>query len=89
MTDAKARLRTTLEELRQQLGDAETIDPAVATRLRATIDDVERAMGGQERHHEAPLGERLSDAARSFEATHPTLAGTISSVIDALARMGI
>ena len=32
---------------------------------------------------------RLGDAAREFEDTHPTLAGTIGSIIDALGQMGV
>ena len=31
----------------------------------------------------------LEEVALDFEASHPTLAGTVGSIIDALARMGI
>jgi hypothetical protein len=33
--------------------------------------------------------ERLSEAARHFEDSHPNLSGTIGGVIDAIGRMGI
>ena len=33
--------------------------------------------------------ERLSAAERHFESTHPTLAGIVGSIINALSRMGI
>jgi hypothetical protein len=35
------------------------------------------------------IAQRLATAEHEFEATHPTLAGIVGSVIDALARMGI
>ena len=35
------------------------------------------------------FSERLGEATREFEASHSTLLGTIGSVIDALAQMGI
>ena len=39
--------------------------------------------------HEESIVQRLAAAERHFEQTHPTLAGVLGSVIDALARMGI
>jgi len=36
-----------------------------------------------------PLRAQLAEAAAEFEGSHPTLAGTVRSVIDALAQMGI
>lgn len=74
-----------------QLADADAVDPQVATRLRTTIADIEATLEGAPLQHadHPSFTERLSEAARAFEASHPTLVGTIHSAIDGLARMGI
>jgi hypothetical protein len=38
---------------------------------------------------EETIVDRLSAAQRHFEQTHPTIAGIVGSVINALSRMGI
>jgi Domain of unknown function (DUF4404) len=38
---------------------------------------------------EESIIERLSAAERHFEQTHPTLAGIVGSIVNALSRMGI
>jgi hypothetical protein len=89
--DASQQLRASLDQLRSQLAQASSIEPAVAARLRETIADVERAIEGLplKKPGTPSLADRLSGAALDFEASHPTLSGTLGSVIDALGRMGI
>ena len=94
MTSAESELRATLEQLKEQLKGARTIDPQMAARLRETITEIEERLSGAapaapSDADDDSVGQRLTSAAQSFEATHPTLAGTVSSVIEALARMGI
>lgn len=91
MTSDESELRATLEQLKQQLKGARSLDPDVAARLRETIAEIEERLSGAEPTdaEDDSLGQRLTSAAQTFEASHPTLAGTISSVIEALARMGI
>jgi hypothetical protein len=91
MTDDRDKLRATLDQLRAQLETTSGINPRVAAQLDSTLKEIEGALAGEQPSEpsEQPLSERLSQAARHFEASHPTLAGTLGSVIDALSRMGI
>jgi hypothetical protein len=91
MAEDRARLQQLLAELRSQLAESKSVDAKTRSRLETTISDTERALSGQSLRRAAaePLRERLTDAAGEFEATHPTLSGTLGSIIDALGRMGI
>jgi hypothetical protein len=91
MTDEREKLRETLDELRSQLDELRQRDPAVADHLEATIAEAQAALAGKpgKPHGHASLVQRLSDAVREYEATHPGLAGNLGSIIDALGRMGI
>lgn len=98
MTDDRQELRATLTELHRQLEAAETIDVESVAMLRQALAEIEQALARRPKGEEPSPAEsqthrsvvrRLTDAARGFEATHPTLAGTIGSVVDALAQMGI
>ncbi len=91
MSDQGDKLRDTLEELRSQLGELRQRDAQVAENLEATIAEAEAALGGQTKQpdeHESMMTQ-LSDAVREYEATHPSLAGNLGAIIDALGRMGI
>lgn len=85
------QLREHLARLRQQLLETPSIDPSTRSRLEQTVaeieDDLSEARPGSRPN--SSLVTRLSEAALDFEASHPTLAGTIGSVIDALAAIGI
>jgi Domain of unknown function (DUF4404) len=91
MSDQRNRLRQTLAQLEAQLENADTLDPAVAERSRALVADIRRSLesGEPQPAQAASLTRRLGEAALEFEASHPTLAGTVGSVIDALGQMGI
>jgi len=87
------RLVRSIELLRSQLDGAISLDPGAAARLRTTLSEIETTLVGE--HSEsvktsaAGFGHRLTAATRDFEDSHPALAGTLGSLIDALARMGI
>jgi uncharacterized small protein (DUF1192 family) len=101
MAEQSQQLRTTLVELHDQLAHTREITPEVRAMLAGLASEIERLLaeqrsgqpssaaatsrGGQ---HESLIA-RLGEAARDFEDTHPTLAGTIGSIIDALGQMGI
>ena len=91
MSQEQDKLRETLEELRSQLGELKKRDAQVAQHLEATIAEAEAALGGQSKqpHEHESMVARLSDAVREYEATHPSLAGNLGAIIDALGRMGI
>ncbi|HVX13423.1 MAG TPA: DUF4404 family protein [Pirellulales bacterium] len=97
--------RATLAELHRQLDAAHSLDPSTRDMVRQAIADIEHTLARDphasargatsgklsrsEAAEHASVVRRLGDAAREFEATHPTLSGSIGSVIDALAQMGI
>lgn len=86
-------LHATLAELHEQLESAQQVAPADRELLARVLADIERVLSKSEAPPAAPGGEslvkRLTESARSFEETHPTLFGAVGSVIDALSRMGI
>jgi hypothetical protein len=85
------RLAELLAELRSQLAVSKSIDEGTRRRLETTIADVERVLSGEPPRtaRAESLAGRLSDTATGFEASHPTLAVTVSGIIDALGNLGI
>jgi len=88
------RLRRTLAELHAELQSVDRLDPEVRTLLESAIEDIHGKLDapsetGDEQPQDDTIANRLTEAARHFEVTHPTLSGTVGSVIDALGRMGI
>lgn len=89
------KLRETLDQLRSQLDELRRRDPAVADQLAATIDEAQAVLSGtapSAGESAAPQGslvDRLKDAVLEYEASHPSLAGNLGGIIDALGRMGI
>jgi hypothetical protein len=94
MNGDRDQLRQTLEQLRRQLNQAERLDPEAEAQLRATLDDIHAALDKRTEAGTAPaeeptLANRLNEAEASFEAEHPTLAGTLQRLADLLAQIGI
>ena len=101
MPDESSDLRATLTRLHEQLRSAQNVSPETRALLQGVIDDIhalvnqEPPQAGQPSAASRPderqesIAERLTTAEREFEATHPTLAGIVGSVIAALGRMGI
>lgn len=100
MTEQHEQLRADLDELRRQLEATPSLDAASRSLIERTIADVEKVLADQNSGRTAatdgarPTGRgslagRLAEAAKRFEATHPTLSGTVGGIIDALAQMGI
>ena len=84
-------LRRTLEELHTELQHAGMIDDRSRELLRSVLDDIEDLLAREPKRGTPPesIAERLREAVRAFETTHPTLTGAIGRVADALAAMGI
>jgi Domain of unknown function (DUF4404) len=102
MAEHSEQLRSTMAELHEQLGNTREITPELRDLLSGLAADIERilaagrpgestgvAAAGSRAALRASLIARLSHAAREFEGTHPTLSGTIGSIIDALGQMGV
>lgn len=91
MNGGHEKLRQALEDLQAQLAELRTVDPAIADHLEATIDEARGVLSQESSpatEHEG-VADSFGEALRNYEASHPTLAGNLRSVIDALAQIGI
>jgi predicted component of type VI protein secretion system len=84
-------LRQMLEQLHTELQRTDTIDDRSRALLRSVLDDIEDLLERKRKRDMQPesIIERLREAVRAFETTHPTLTDAIGGVADALAKMGI
>ena len=87
-------LHATLADLHRQLESAQQVAPNDRELLARVLGDIERVLAkgpaeGQPTAEPESLVTRLTESARNFEESHPTLFGAVGSVIDALSRMGI
>ena len=95
MHDEVQKLRETLAHLHAELGTVESGDPEVRAMLMSALEDIAAKLEARGTAVDTaivpePLATtELAEAARQFEVEHPTLAATVRSVIDALARAGI
>jgi hypothetical protein len=84
--------RKTLMELQAQLRHTESLPESEREFVDALYEEIEELLarprqGPLIRPH--PLLERLDDAAKRFEVSHPDLTGLIGRVVDSLSTMGI
>jgi transposase len=97
MNDEVQKLRETLATLHAELGAVESGDPEVRRMLLSALQDINTKLEARSAATDAsadptltaPMSEELAKAARLFEVEHPTLAATLRSVIEGLARAGI
>ncbi|MEX2139202.1 MAG: DUF4404 family protein [Pirellulales bacterium] len=86
--ETRDRLQATLRDIRaalEQRAETPGADTALTSGRIADEDDTTLdEEGGSE-----SLAERLNDATRGLESTHPELSTTLGGVINALAQMGI
>ena len=86
-------LRERLEQLHAELARTDSVDGEARRALESVLADIqeilERDSAAPPREEHASLADRLSEATRHFEESHPTLATTVGRVVDALANMGI
>jgi len=90
MAGKEDQLRETLDELHQQLSEAENLDADLAERLRGTLSEIqakleEKKLPSESTEHTDPLTESLSN----FRRSHPAFTDTITRLIDALGQVGI
>lgn len=99
MPDTSHHLRATLAELHRQLEAAGAVSPQDRALLKEVMADIDKVLAAPADDaagekpaaaiEEESIVDRLADAARQFEESHPTLAGAVGGVINALSRMGI
>ncbi len=84
------RLQQQLEELRDQLADDQPLSEEERASLYLLVQEIEAQLA---RHAAAAPDATLVDgvnlAVERFEASHPTLAGTLRNIMQSLANMGI
>lgn len=85
-----SELRQTVHDLHDELARAPRLGPEDRALLEAALADIQRALDSTPAAA-APTepGDRLEGAAVRLEAEHPSLAGAIRSVLDALGKAGI
>jgi hypothetical protein len=99
MPDELQHLRATLSELDRLLAAGESASQ-LRTLVEQALADVDEVLAESSRHASPQAMEgrakpadsivkRLRDAAKHVEGSHPTLFGSVGSVVDALSRMGI
>lgn len=89
MSDAELRER--LAELHAELERSPSVDEPSRRLLVTLADDIRSVLersGPTEEEH-ASLSDRLTDAIREFEGSHPTLAAAVGRVADTLSNLGI
>jgi hypothetical protein len=89
---SNADLKEHLKTLHQELTTADVVDEESQLLLEKIQDDVRFLLGhkGDEPvPHHATVKDRLAEAARHFDTSHPALAATIRTVVNTLNNMGI
>ena len=91
MAELRDKLRTTVTELESELHALDNVDDDTRQLLREAMDEIRTALHEEETAEwsATSVTDRLSDVARAFEDSHPTLAGILSRLVDGLGQMGI
>lgn len=94
--DEVQKLRETLATLNAELDTVESGDPEVRAMLVSALQDIAAKLDARTAATpdvavpaEPFATESLQEVARVFEVEHPTLAATVRSIVDSLARAGI
>ena len=80
-------LHQNLEALREQLQHAHDLDAATRRELTEIAETIDEVLEAENPDYQSAQ-QRIEDAALEFEARHPTFAGILSEVTDALAKLG-
>ncbi len=83
------RLQEELQALRDQLERQPPLNTEERESLQALIKDIEMQLANEEALADETLMDNVNLAVERFEASHPTLAGTLRSIVQSLANMGI
>ena len=81
-------LHQQLQALRDELNTAPPVDAEERAELFALLQDIEQQLLDQAINQDS-LVDDVNLAIERFEVSHPTLAGTLRSVLQSLANMGI
>jgi chromosome segregation ATPase len=87
----KTQLRERIQELLGELDQVEAVDPDARDRLAAVVEEIRSAVEDNDDDGEGreSLLERLNEATRHFEESHPTLTAMVGRVAESLSSLGI
>lgn len=89
---ADPKLHEVVDQIRAQLAGADGLHPGTRRSLEHLVHDLEtlaQSPAGAGVPSPESLRDRLSDAVRRLEASHPALSTTLGNVVDALAFFGL
>lgn len=84
----RTQLDETLQQLRAQLANLDSLSPAQREQLQATVNEIEQSLDQHDVSSHS-LATRLSDATAEFQESHPSLTNSVGRIADMLAQMGI
>ncbi|MHC8361060.1 DUF4404 family protein [Pseudomonas sp. LS2P72] len=82
-------LQHQLNTLREQLEQNPPLTEAEREDLRALMQQIELELEIETKTQDSSLADNVNLAVERFEIEHPTLAGTLRNIVQALANMGI
>ncbi|MBH9005674.1 DUF4404 family protein [Pseudomonas aeruginosa] len=85
----KESLLRELSALREQLEQQPPLNEEQRAELELLIGDIELKLANEDALNEGSLVDGVNLAVERFEVSHPTLAGTLRSIVQSLANMGI
>ncbi|HEK3492362.1 DUF4404 family protein [Pseudomonas aeruginosa] len=85
----KESLLRELSALREQLEQQPPLNEEQRAELELLIRDIELKLANEDALNEGSLVDEVNLAVERFEVSHPTLAGTLRSIVQSLANMGI
>ncbi|EHF14785.1 MULTISPECIES: DUF4404 family protein [Pseudomonas] len=85
----KESLLRELSALREQLEQQPPLNEEQRAELELLIRDIELKLANEDALNEGSLVDGVNLAVERFEVSHPTLAGTLRSIVQSMANMGI
>lgn len=82
-------LQEQLNTLREQLEQNPPLTEAERADLHALMQQIELEIELETKTQDSSLADNVNLAVERFEIEHPTLAGTLRNIVQALANMGI
>ncbi|KAA0983730.1 MULTISPECIES: DUF4404 family protein [Pseudomonas] len=82
-------LQQQLNTLREQLEQNPPLTEAEREDLHALMQQIELEIELETKTQDSSLSDNVNLAVERFEIEHPTLAGTLRNIVQALANMGI
>ena len=82
-------LQEQLNTLREQLEQNPPLTEAERDDLHALMQQIELELELETKTQDSSLADNVNLAVERFEIEHPTLAGTLRNIVQALANMGI